>query len=232
MASDSILQFSIWKFIVLVLGGYLIGSIPWGVIIGWLWKGVDIRKYGSGNIGATNTLRVLGIGPAIAVFIADALKGAVAAYLGKWLAASALPGEGILFQRNILGLLGGTSAVIGHNWPVYLKFKGGRGVATACGAALIIFPREILIAFAIWLAVVALTRYISLGSMIAAISAPFILLAFHNHPVYVLFTAVLAALVVYRHRPNIGRLLAGRESKLGERVPLTKELPPRDGPRP
>ncbi|OIQ13003.1 glycerol-3-phosphate 1-O-acyltransferase PlsY [Neomoorella thermoacetica] len=184
---------------------YLIGSIPTAYVVGRYLYGFDIRRRGSGNVGATNTLRTMGTIPGLVVLGVDALKGVLAVLLGQALGGPALV------------ILAALMAIVGHNWSIFLEFQGGRGVATTAGALLAMAPLALFWAFLIWLAVVIFSRYISLGSIVAAAVAPFLVIYFHRPWPYVLFTFVAAALVIYRHRPNIKRLLAGTEHKLGER---------------
>ncbi|MDN5345308.1 MAG: acyl phosphate:glycerol-3-phosphate acyltransferase [Clostridia bacterium] len=191
-------------FIALVLA-YLIGSLPTAYLVGRYVYGFDIRRRGSGNVGATNALRTMGTVPGLLVLAVDALKGMLAVWLGQamggpWLAA-----------------LTAMLAIVGHNWSIFLEFQGGRGVATAAGAVLAMAPPVILWALLLWVIIVLLSRYVSLGSIVAVGLAPFIMLYFHRPWPYILFTFAGAALIIYRHRPNIKRLLSGTEHKLGER---------------
>jgi len=217
--------------VVCALAGYLCGAIPFGLLIGRA-KGVDIRAHGSGNIGATNVGRVLGRGYGVLVFVLDLLKGLGPVVLaGKWLSAGtfaaspAVPGA----QGVLLWVVVGAACILGHMFPVYLKFKGGKGVATSLGVLLGIYPYftvPALIAFGLWIILTGITRYVSLGSMVAAVAFPIIFaLAARIQgemwgtsrqlwPMYA-FTIVVAVLVVYRHRKNLQRLLAGTESKIG-----------------
>ncbi len=188
-----------------VIIGYLFGSITFSYLAGKLLKGIDIREHGSGNAGATNTLRVLGKGPGIAVLILDMAKGAAAVLLAKWIAPE-------LAWIHVAAAL---AAVAGHTWPVFLQFKGGKGVAATIGsvAALSFFPT--LFAGLAAIAIIALTRYVSLGSLLLTACLPvFILLAGDAMP-YFYLSLVMAVLVWYRHRSNIARLLNGTENRLG-----------------
>ncbi|WP_406676197.1 glycerol-3-phosphate 1-O-acyltransferase PlsY [Moorella sp. ACPs] len=184
---------------------YLIGSVPTAYVVGRYVYGFDIRRRGSGNVGATNALRTMGTLPGALVLVVDAFKGMLAVWLGQvmggpWLAA-----------------LTAMAAISGHNWSIFLKFEGGRGVATTAGAVLVMAPSAFFWAAVIWVIIVVFSRYVSLGSITAAALAPFLLLFFHRPWPYTLFTFAGAALIIYRHRPNIKRLLAGTEHKLGER---------------
>ncbi len=183
---------------------YLIGAIPVGLTIGLL-RGVDVRKIGSGNIGATNVVRGLGIGFGLLVFAVDVLKGVAAVTLCRYLGA-----EGWLLGMS------GLFAVLGHCFSPYLGFKGGKGVATAFGTVLALSPLVALISFGLWLAVVFPTRFVSLASILAAIAMP---IAFYvlnpTVPEMAVPLAALAITVLGRHNENIQRLLKGRENRFG-----------------
>ena len=190
----------------LVLAAYLMGSIPNGLLLARL-KGVDLQKVGSGNIGATNVYRCVGKGWGVAAFVLDAVKGFVPAFVFPRLMDSAPPW---------LGLACGIAAVAGHNWPVWLKFKGGKGVSTSAGMLLGIAPAAVGIGFAVFALVVALTRFVSLGSILAAIAVPAAYLGLYGAGNRLLAGALVAmgALVVVKHRANIRRLLAGTEPRI------------------
>lgn len=190
----------------LVLAAYLMGSIPNGLLLARL-KGVDLQKVGSGNIGATNVYRCVGKGWGVAAFVLDAVKGFVPAFVFPRLVDSAPPW---------LGLACGIAAVAGHNWPVWLKFKGGKGVSTSAGMLLGIAPAAVGIGFAVFALVVALTRFVSLGSILAAIAVPAAYLGMYGAGNRLLAGALVAmgALVVVKHRANIRRLLAGTEPRI------------------
>lgn len=189
--------------------GYLLGALPFGFIVGKIYK-IDIRKYGSGNIGFTNVMRVLGIKPAAFVLFFDALKG----YLATWYGSS-IGGE-------TLAVFGALAAMAGHSWPFILKFKGGRGVATGFGIIIFLSYKITIFAFVLWLIIASLTRYVSLASIIAAIYVPAAMIITQKPIAYIIFSIVGASLVVIRHTANIKRLLNGTESKLGVRVNATK----------
>ena len=194
---------------------YLLGSIPFGLIIARLWKGVDVRRYGSGNIGFTNVLRVAGPGPGALTLILDIAKAFVSA---KFI--SHLWGD-----LPYLAPLCGVAAIVGHNWSVYLKFRGGKGIASTIGAFLALNFWITLAAFLIWAAVVGVTRYVSLGSITMVCSLPVLVAVFgvasgwtNWHTYLIIAAAVIAVMGVVRHTSNIKRLLSGTERKLGERV--------------
>ncbi|HBT46433.1 MAG TPA: acyl-phosphate glycerol 3-phosphate acyltransferase [Peptococcaceae bacterium] len=193
------------KGLLVLLGSYLLGSLPTAYVVARYLKGFDIRRRGSGNIGATNAFRTMGTGPGLAVLAVDVLKGTIPVLLGR-----AVGGDW-------MAVLAGMAAMAGHNWSVFLAFQGGRGVATAAGVFLGLAPYALFWAFLVWLLVLLITRYVSLSSVVAAASAPVILLLLRGPLPYFLFTLVAAGIIIYRHRPNIKRLLAGREPKIGER---------------
>ncbi|HHY09045.1 MAG TPA: glycerol-3-phosphate 1-O-acyltransferase PlsY [Firmicutes bacterium] len=195
------------NFFFVLLISYLIGSIPFGLLFGRWWANIDVRQFGSGNIGMTNVLRSAGTLPAALTLLGDCGKGAVAVLLAK--AAVSTP---------FLWLLAGTAAVMGHNWPVFLKFKGGKGVATIAGVLFTLWPVIALVLAAIWVLVLILFRYISLSSIAAACSLPLLLLIFRVGWLELALGAVVAAFTIYRHRDNIERLRQGTEFRFGERV--------------
>lgn len=192
-----------------VLLAYLLGSVSFGYLVGRRIRGVDIRQYGSGSSGTTNILRTLGTGPAVVVLLLDAGKGIGAVYLADLLTGN----------PNVV-MLAGVAVVAGHNWPVFFGFRGGRGIATSMGVLLGIAPSVILIAVLVGLLVMALTRYVSLGSLVGSVLIPFLMLLFRLPPAHILFGTALCLLAVWRHRANIRRLLAGTESKLGKKVAM------------
>ena len=190
-------------FVVFLLAAYLVGAIPTGVILTRLAGGEDIRKTGSGNIGATNVYRTAGRKLGIITLLGDCLKGAIPMLI-------AIP----LFHPPTGGLaLVGLAAFIGHCYPVYLGFKGGKGVATALGVFLVLSPQAILGAFALFALVLWRWRYISLASISAAAAIPFLVLLFERSLPLFLVAAVIAGVVIWRHRSNIDRLLGGSENK-------------------
>ena len=190
-------------YLLTFLIGYLVGSIPNGLYIGRWLQGIDLREHGSKNIGATNAYRTLGPKPALLVFTADLLKGLIGVYAGQLIVGGALG-----------GIVGGIAAICGHNWSMFLGFKGGRGVATGLGVIALLSPHVTLIVFTVWLIIVLLTKYVSLGSIVAAACVP-VLMWYYGEPMEVLFFGVAAAVfVIVRHRPNIERLLKGEELKI------------------
>ena len=196
-------------YIVLLLLIYLIAAIPTGVVLTRLMGMEDVRGKGSGNIGATNVYRVAGKLPGILTLIGDILKGLLPLLAIKlWLAPTPL-------QLGLAGVV----AIIGHCYPVYLRFKGGKGVATAVGIFLVLDPLALLGGGLVFLAVVAVTRYISLGSVLAATVAPLLTILFHRPLPLILCSWAIGALIVWRHRDNLQRLCAGAENRFGAKPP-------------
>lgn len=182
---------------------YLLGAIPNGLVFGKLLWHVDLREHGSHNIGATNAWRTLGKGPGFLIFLLDFLKGAVSVYLAEVL-------TGIPFVMILAGVL----AIVGHSCSLFLHFKGGKGVATGLGVITMLMPLPSLIVFLVWLAIVKVSGYVSLGSCIAAALVPVLAWAFSYPLEYTVFGVLAAAFIIVRHKSNIARLLNGTESKI------------------
>lgn len=201
------------RFLFLLLAtvgaAYLIGSLSFATILVKLFHGIDVRHHGSGNAGATNVLRTVGKRLAVATLLLDALKGAVAVLLMRfvtpdpaWMAAA------------------GAAAILGHVFPAFFRFRGGKGVATAVGAFLLVSPLAVLVVAAVFFAVVATTRLVSLGSVTAACLLPVVMgLLFHARDAEVIAAAATTVLLVVSHRENVKRLVAGTERRLGEKEP-------------
>ncbi|UCD64399.1 MAG: glycerol-3-phosphate 1-O-acyltransferase PlsY [Candidatus Zixiibacteriota bacterium] len=209
-----------------VIAAYLLGSVPFALVVSRLFGVGDIRKAGSGNLGATNVWRVAGFKAALWVFIGDIGKGVAAVLLGRYCLAAygswMLPAE-------LLPVVCGAAAVAGHVFPVYLGFRGGKGVNTALGAMLVLLPVETLISFGVFVLVVLLFRYVSLGSVTAALSF-FVVVAVERFVLkteiaafYVYLAAAVALLIVVTHRQNIRRLLSGTESRFSLSSRLKRE---------
>lgn len=191
-------------YLIIIALSYLLGSIPNGLIIGKVTKGIDLRHFGSKNIGATNAFRVLGPWPAFWVFVTDALKGVAGVYLGQYI----MPGVAWAL------LAGGIAAIAGHNCSLFLGFKGGRGVATGLGVIAMLVPKETAIVFFIWAVIVYLTRYVSLASIVAAALVPISMWFMGEKIEFLYFGILAAAFIIIRHKPNIERLLKGEELKI------------------
>jgi glycerol-3-phosphate acyltransferase PlsY len=212
---------------IIIILSYLVGSIPTSILIGKAAGGIDIREHGSGNAGGTNVMRVLGWKYGLLVIFLDAFKGAVAVIIVARLFFGPLPFENIspFDDFTLVQIIAGIAAVIGHIWTVFAGFRGGKGIATALGMLVMLVTVEMLIAIGIFALVVIISRYVSLGSIIAAISVPSTLFIrenlFHvDIPGYsTLFPFIIAvsALVVFTHRKNLVRLLKGNENKLSFR---------------
>ena len=195
--------------------GYLIGSLSFAVIVSRAMRLDDPRSYGSGNPGATNVLRSGNNVAAVLTLLLDALKGVAAVLLARWAASSlGLGGNTFVWAAALAGL----GAFIGHLWPLFFRFQGGKGVATAAGVLLALNPWLGVATIATWIIIVAFFRYSSLAALVAAVFAPFYqLLIWGGGPEAVVVT-VIALLLLWRHAPNIGRLIAGKESKLGSKA--------------
>lgn len=205
-------------FVVTALISYLLGSIPAGYLAGRA-KGVDIRKVGSGNIGATNVSRILGRKLGILVLLVDALKGFTAARFVPALALKLISLVAVVSAPDpeYLGILAGITVVLGHNYTCWLRFKGGKGVATSAGVLLALMPLVMLIALVVWLITSRLTRYVSVASIVAALSLPVSTLATGCSRLLIAFATLLCVLAVYKHKANISRLMEGTENKIGQR---------------
>ena len=212
-------QPTVWQILGILAASYLIGSISFGYLTSKIVGRTDLRRAGSGNIGATNVLRTLGWKPAVVVLLLDTLKGTAVVLIARALGVPPW-----------LQALAALAAVVGHDWPVWLRFRGGRGVATSLGAIAVLAPIPTGIAATIFVATVAVTRYVSLGSLLSALSVPLTMLM----PViggltpasYLGFATVAAALIVWQHRPNIRRLREGREHRFGERLQPLRPIDP------
>jgi len=216
-------------YLIVAAVGYLLGSIPFGFLLVKIFRGQDVRQTGSGNIGATNVARTGSKGLAIATLALDTLKGVIAVVLGSWIGlhSDACASGSPCPAASHLAAIAALAAVVGHMFPVWLKFKGGKGVATALGVFLVLFPKAILISLAIFIIVVAVTRYVSLGSILGAIAFPVAAYFMGNQDWQTLLPAcVISLMVVVKHHENIRRLLAGNENRFGSRkVPVAGEQP-------
>ena len=204
----------------LLLAGYLLGLLPSGWLAGRWLAGIDIREQGSGSTGATNVLRVLGKGPALAVFVVDVLKGTAAVLLAKALLEPAGGGSGG-WGVDAWVVAAGLAALAGHIWPVWLGWKGGKAVATGLGMLLGLAWPVGLACFGIFLTVLSVARIVSLASVVAALSLPLLMLGWFGdgglRPAYLVLAVLTTVLVVWRHRANLQRLLEGSEPRLGQK---------------
>lgn len=189
------------------LFAYLLGSVPSGYILFWLKEKKDIRTLGSTNIGATNILRVTGWRLALPVAVFDVFKGALPVFLAAK-----------LFSDHRIAIITGFFAVLGHCFPLYIKFKGGKGVATTIGVYSILAFKPLLCIIAVFIIVIALTRYVSLGSLMASFSFPLFAFVFKEDTAILYLGICIFILIAYRHRENLERLLSGKEKRLGEKV--------------
>ncbi|QNI68534.1 glycerol-3-phosphate acyltransferase (GPAT) [Synechococcus sp. BMK-MC-1] len=187
--------------------GYTLGAIPSGHLAGRWLKGIDLRECGSGSTGATNVLRTVGKGPALVVFLIDVGKGALAVLLAKSVGLS-----------DWLEVLAGLAALAGHIWPVWLGFKGGKAVATGFGMFLGLAWPVGLACFGLFMAVISIFRIVSLSSVVAAIGLPVLLVVSGGSTAYISVLLVASLMVLWRHRSNIERLIAGTEPKIGQKA--------------
>ncbi len=205
--------FFIIKIIFIFIIGYLLGSLNTSIIVGKFY-GIDIRKQGSGNAGMTNTLRILGKSAAVLVIVGDVLKGVLSYLIGD-LIVNTVPASISTDFIGVGGMVGGIAAIIGHNWPIYFKFKGGKGILTSFSVVLMMDWQLGLMLLVLFVIVVAITRYVSLGSILACVAFPIIAFIKGNGIIFTMFAAILAILAITRHNGNIKRLLSGTESKIG-----------------
>lgn len=207
------------SYFLLPLAGFFAGSVPFGLLVAKL-KGIDIRKHGSGNIGATNVLRVVGKPQGVAVFVLDFLKGLLPVLASlKWV--------GTVPPPEWLPIATGLAAILGHNYSPWVGFRGGKGIATSAGALLGLFPWPLLIGLVVWGVIFKTTRYVSVASMAAAAAIPCAEIGFATateewRPYSLGFTIVIAILAVWRHRSNIKNLREGREHRFGSHRPLSE----------
>jgi glycerol-3-phosphate acyltransferase PlsY len=216
---------AVTRLMALVIG-YFLGCFPTGYLVGKS-RGVDIRKHGSGNTGATNTLRTLGWGAAVLTFLGDCAKTILAIVLAN-----------VLFKRTgfdmtILELYAGLGAVMGHNFPFYFKFKGGKGIACTAGLAFTLFPGAVPVCLTVFVLCIALSKYVSLGSIMMAILLVLQIFVFNAYGIlgvpetsvleFDILVLILGVLAIFQHRSNIVRLFKGTENKLGQKVEIKKE---------
>jgi glycerol-3-phosphate acyltransferase PlsY len=215
---------SMFLLATIIILSYLIGSIPTSIIVSKLAKGIDIREHGSGNAGGTNVMRVLGWKHGVFVIILDAFKGVLAVIVVARLHYGSIPFQNLtpFDDFTLVQIIAGLSAVIGHIWTVFAGFKGGKGIATALGMLLMIVTTDMLIAVGVFVLVVTISRYVSLGSILGAIAVPLTLIIRENifnvdipgYHTLLPFLIAVALLVVFTHRKNVVRLMNGNENKL------------------
>lgn len=206
------------SYVVVAVIGYLLGSCPNGYVVGRA-RGIDIRKHGSGNIGATNVLRVVGKRWGYLVFALDAVKGFIAVRSAFAIASAVLT---LAPQREIMGIAGGLACILGHMFPVWLRFRGGKGVATSAGVLLGLMPIAVISVLAVWLVVFQATQFVSVASITGAIALPAFVALYWRLKLLtgeslLPFSILIAAVVVWRHRSNIQRLVHGTEQRFGQR---------------
>jgi len=187
-----------------ILFGYLLGSIPFALLMARRWSATDLRRVGSGNLGAANVMRASGVRAGVLVALLDMLKGALSVLVAERLSPSAAAPA-----------VAGLAAIVGHIYPVWLRFRGGKGVATACGVFSILTPLAVPPALAVFVAAVWITKYISLGSVLASIALPPLAYAAGGQGPVVAAASAAAVIIVFRHRSNVARLRAGTERRLG-----------------
>jgi acyl phosphate:glycerol-3-phosphate acyltransferase len=201
----------------IIIGAYLYGSIPWGYLLCRIFKNIDIRKYGSGNIGATNVYRAAGGVLAISVLVLDILKG-----LLPVLFANVLLEKIYGYSEPIYLIAVGIASILGHNFSIFLCGKGGKGVSTSFGVIIGLFPFPALIGLLIWMIVIAVTRYVSVGAITASLSLPVFVHLFYKNPVFTTTGIIISLLIIYTHRANLKRLIEKKENKI--KLPWKKKL--------
>lgn len=213
-----------FSLVLIILFAYLVGSFPTSIVVGRMTQRIDIREHGSKNAGGTNAFRVLGWKAGLFVVVVDILKGVLATLL-----IAKIRVDPLMLDYELVQIIAGTFAVIGHIWTVLAKFKGGKGVATGAGLIIALFPWASLICFIIFAALVLTTRYVSLGSIIATSSLPFVLLTFDRmfgksvSTSLLTFSILISGLIIFTHRSNIRRLINGTENRF-EKLQFRKKL--------
>lgn len=203
---------SIFIGLIFVVAAYLIGNLNFAYILVKFLKNEDVRNYGSGNAGTTNVLRVMGKNVAIPVFLLDALKGCIVIVVGRY----------VLGLDELFLVFGGIAVVAGHNWPVFLQFRGGKGTATSLGVFFTYDWQVAIMALMIGLIVLAIWKMVSLTSMVGMTMVPVFSFLFGRSTIEIVFSFVLCFFSIFQHRKNIGRIIQGRESKLGQKVKMKK----------
>ena len=198
------------KVVLIITICYLLGSIPFGYIVGKLFKKIDIREFGSGNIGATNAFRILGPSLASFVVIGDIGKGIFSIYLVQY----------FNIDNLLILTIAGLAVICGHDWSLFLGFKGGKGIATTFGVVFALNPTISILALIIWGVVVITTRYVSLSSIFAVISIFIFTILFKQPYEYIIFSAIILILGIFKHKENIERLKSKKERKIGEKIKI------------
>jgi glycerol-3-phosphate acyltransferase PlsY len=211
-------------YILTLLIAYLLGSIPTGFLVAKA-RGVDIRTVGSGNIGATNVFRILGKAAGVFVLVVDAAKGWLAVFVVANLVSRWFYPEAGAPAQEWCRLCAGVAAILGHNYTCWLRFKGGKGIATSAGVLVALVPVPLLIILGVWISVFLLSRYVSLASILAAFTLPFAAWAFSESWTIISVTAALAALAIYKHKANIQRLINGTENRIGAKKEMSSDAP-------
>jgi len=196
----------------IIISCYLLGSVPFGYIVGKLFKKVDIREFGSGNIGTTNAFRILGPPLASLVLIGDVGKGIFSVYLVKYLN----------MDSSLISAIAGLAVICGHDWSLFLGFKGGKGIATTFGVVFALNPIISVLAVTVWGIVIITSKYASLSSICALISIFIFTIIFKQPYEYILFSAIIMILGIFKHKENIKRLKSGKERKIGEKIKIKK----------
>ena len=200
------------KIALVIISCYFFGSVPFGYILGKLFKKVDIRKYGSGNIGASNALRILGLPLASLVIIGDVGKGILSIYLVKYLN----------IDSSLILVIAGLAVICGHNWSLFLGFKGGKGIATTFGVIFALNPVISILAVIVWVIFLILTKYVSLSSICAVFSILVFTILLKQPYEYIGFSLIILVLSIFTHRENIKRLKSRKERKIGEKIEIKK----------
>jgi glycerol-3-phosphate acyltransferase PlsY len=212
-------------YILCIVTAYLLGSVPTGFLVAKA-KGVDIRKLGSGNIGATNVFRYLGKPAGVFVMLADALKGWLAVVVFTPLIGSLLAPHAGPLSREWMGILSGVAAILGHNFTCWLHFRGGKGIATSAGVLTALVPWSLLTILAVWIIVLAVSRYVSLASICASATLPFAAWSTGESLSMIGITTALTIMAIYKHKANIQRLMNGTESRFVWRKPASPGTAP------
>lgn len=198
--------------VLIIISCYLLGSIPFGYIMGKLFKKVDIRELGSGNIGASNAFRILGPSLASLILIGDIGKGILSIYLVRY----------FNIDNLLILTIAGLVVICGHDWSLFLGFKGGKGIATTFGVVFALNPTISILAVTIWVIVLIITKYTSLSSILAMISILVFTILFKQPYEYIVFSAIIIVLSIFKHKENIKRLKLGKERKIGEKIKIEK----------